>query len=139
MFQKLEEELLAQIKMCESNRAYFKSTGDIPSSNKFMQMEAHTKKDLQALRHAYKLGSSVPSFHYEVRSFSRVVCNTDLTDNEVELQILAGNNYKGDKTIDTYVTYEFPYPKEDPFKGETQKVKDSDCPNYEHSISIPST
>ena len=40
----------AQVKMCEGNRLYFKSTADIASANKFQQMAEHTKKDLDALR-----------------------------------------------------------------------------------------
>ncbi|XP_040578766.1 coiled-coil and C2 domain-containing protein 1-like isoform X1 [Lepeophtheirus salmonis] len=137
MFQKLEKELIDQVKMCDTNKKHFKSTGDIGSSNKFHQMEVHTKKDLEALRHAFKRADPVPKFHYEVRSFSRVVCNTDLSDNDVELSIIEGNNFRGDKSIDTYVCFEFPYPKEEPFKGETSKVKDSISPKFDHTTTIP--
>jgi coiled-coil and C2 domain-containing protein 1 len=35
----------------------------------------------------------VPKFHYETRSFSRVVSNTDLNDNDLELIIVNGINY----------------------------------------------
>lgn len=38
MYKKLEEGLLGQIKMCETNQNYFKVTGDVPSSNKFQQV-----------------------------------------------------------------------------------------------------
>ena len=54
MYVKLEQDLLSQIKMCQANRIYFKSTGDVPSMNKFQQMEEHTKKDLDSLRFAFK-------------------------------------------------------------------------------------
>ena len=30
----------------------------------------------------------VPKFHYETRAFSRVVSNTDLTDNDLELRFV---------------------------------------------------
>ena len=73
MYKKLEADLVSQIKMCQANRLYFKSTGDVPSTNKFQQMEEHTKKDLDSLRFAFRRGDPVPKFHYEVRSFSKVV------------------------------------------------------------------
>ena len=55
MYKKLETDLVSQIKMCQANRIYFKSTGDVPSTNKFQQMEEHTKKDLDSLRFAFRL------------------------------------------------------------------------------------
>jgi hypothetical protein len=38
MYMKLEQDLLLQIKMCQANRIYFKSTGDVASMNKFQQV-----------------------------------------------------------------------------------------------------
>lgn len=39
-------------------------------------------------------------------------CNTDLTDNDLELSIIQGINYNvpNPKEIDTYVKVTFPYP-----------------------------
>jgi hypothetical protein len=34
-------------------------------------------------RFAFKRGEAVPRFHYETRAFSKVVSNTDLTDNDL--------------------------------------------------------
>ena len=82
-----------QVKMCMANRTYFKEVGDIASSNKFEQMALHAKKDLDAVRNSFKRGDPVPKFHYETRAFSRVVSNTDLSDNDLELSILNGINY----------------------------------------------
>jgi coiled-coil and C2 domain-containing protein 1 len=82
MYVKLESDLLAQIKMCETNRKHFQETGEVASANKSQQMSEHTKKDLDALRFAFKRGDQVPKFHYEVRAFSKIVCNTDLTDHD---------------------------------------------------------
>ena len=76
-----------------TNRTYFKEVGDIASSNKFEQMALHAKKDLDAVRNSFKRGDPVPKFHYETRAFSRVVSNTDLTDNDLELSIINGINY----------------------------------------------
>ena len=104
MFSKLEKELIAQVKMCDTNRQHFKSTGDIASANKFHQMVEHTKKDLDALRFAFKRGDSVPKFHYEVRSFDRIICNSDLSDNDFEFTVVQGTNYNvpNPKEIHTY-------------------------------------
>merc|ERR1712012_1010772 len=93
MFSKLEQDLISQVKMCMTNRSYFKEVGDIASSNKFEQMAVHAKKDIDSVRFAFKRGDPVPKFHYETRSFSRVVSNTDLTDQDLELNIMSGINY----------------------------------------------
>ena len=53
-------------------------------------------------RYAAKRGDPVPKFHYEVRAYSRVVCNTDLTDNELEFTVHQGINLSGPKDLDSY-------------------------------------
>ena len=55
-------------------------------------------------RFAFKRGDEVPRFHYEVRAFSMVVCNSDLSDVELELTVVKGINYGvgNPKEIDTY-------------------------------------
>ena len=72
-------------------------------------MLEHTKKDLDALRFSFKRGDPVPKFHYEVRSFSRVVCHTDLNDNDLEFSVIQGINLPGasPKDTQTYVRYFF--------------------------------
>jgi coiled-coil and C2 domain-containing protein 1 len=139
MYLKLEADIKAQIIMCETNEKHFKMTGDIASANKFQQMSEHTKKDLDALRFAYKRGDPVPKFHYEVRAFSIIVCNTDLTDHEAELTLERGINYNvpNPKEVHTYCRIEFPYPKDAPFKDKTATVKDTNNPEYNHKIMIP--
>ena len=104
MYLKLESDIKTQIKMCDANQKHFKITGDVASANKFQQMSEHTKKDLDALRFAFKRGDPVPKFHYEVRAFSIIVCNTELTDHEMELTIEHGINYNvpNPKEVDTY-------------------------------------
>ena len=62
--------------MCMTNRTYFKEVGDVASANKFEQMAVHAKKDLDAVRNAFKRKDPVPKFHYETRSFSRVVSSS---------------------------------------------------------------
>ena len=124
--------------MCMTNRSYFKEVGDIASAYKFEQMALHSKKDLDAIRFAFKRGDSVPKFHYETRAFSRVVSNTDLTDNDLELNILNGINYavKNPKDVDTYIKWEFPFPRDAPTYDKTSVIKDSNNPEYNSLFKI---
>ena len=125
MYSKLEQDLISQVKMCMTNRKYFQEVGDIASGNKFEQMALHAKKDLDAVRFAFKRGDAVPKFHYETRAFSRVVSNTDLTDQDLELSIMSGINYvvKNPKDVDTYIKWEFPFPRDAPTIDKTIVVK----------------
>jgi len=138
MFSKLEQDIISQVKMCMTNRTYFKEVGDVASANKFEQMALHSKKDLDAVRFAFKRGDPVPKFHYETRAFSRVVSNTDLTDNDLELNILNGINYvvKNPKDVDTYIKWEFPFPRDAPTYDKTDVVKDSNNPEYNSTFKI---
>jgi len=138
MFGKLEQDLIAQVKMCMNNRAYFKEVGDVASSNKFEQMALHSKKDLDAVRFAFKRGDQVPKFHYEVRSFSKVHSCTDLTDNDLELSILNGINYvvKNPKEVDTYARCEFPFPRDTPTINTTEVIKNTNNPEYDKVFKI---
>ena len=77
--------------------------------NKFQQMEEHTKKDLDSLRFAFKRGDPVPKFHYEVRSFSKVVLCSDLTDNELEFTVVQGINLNVAKDAHTYCRFVLHY------------------------------
>jgi len=134
MFAKLEQDLIAQVNLCVANQAHFKSTGQVSSMNKFAQLGEHTKRDLDALRFAFKRGERVPKFHYEVRAFSRIVCNADLSDHDLEITVVRGVafNVPNPKEIDTYCRIEFPYPKDQPFKDKTATVKDTNSPEFNH-------
>jgi len=111
----------------------------VASANKFEQMTVHAKKDLDSVRFAFKRGDPVPKFHYETRAFSRVVCNTDLTDNDLELVIVAGINYtnKNQKEApDTYVRWEFPFPRDAPTSDRSGVVKSSTNPEYDSNHKL---
>lgn len=74
----------------------------------------------------------MPKYHYERKTFNVVKCNTDLTDNQMELSIERGINYgvSNPKEVDTYVKFEFPYPQETLTKGRTPVAKNTDNPEY---------
>ncbi|CAL4087630.1 unnamed protein product, partial [Meganyctiphanes norvegica] len=136
IYTKLEEDLIEQIKMCATTREHFKAIGDVASSNRFEQFILHTKKDLDAVRVAFKRGDKPPRFHYENRSFNIVECNTDLNDSDCEISILRGINFNVDnpKDVDTYVKIEFPYPTDNPPQDRSDVVKDTNNPEYNHKI-----
>ncbi|XP_071535214.1 coiled-coil and C2 domain-containing protein 1-like isoform X1 [Panulirus ornatus] len=135
-YTKLEEDLIAQIKMCAQTREHFKATGDVASANRFEQLILHTKKDLDAIRAAFKRGDTPPRFHYENRSFSIIQCNTDLNDSDCEVCIVRGINFnvQNPNDVDTYIKIEFPYPTDNPPQDRTYVVKDTNNPEYNHKI-----
>ena len=53
----------------------------------------------------FKRGDAVPKFHYEIRSFSKVVLCSDLTDNELEFMVVQGINLNVAKDAHTYCRY----------------------------------
>ncbi|KAK8730359.1 hypothetical protein OTU49_007979 [Cherax quadricarinatus] len=135
-YTKLEEDLVAQIKMCAQTREHFKATGDVTSSNRFEQLILHTKKDLDAVRAAFKRGDTPPRFHYENRSFNIIQCNTDLNDSDCEVSIVRGINFnvQNPTDVDTYLKIEFPYPTDSPPQDRSYVVKDTNNPEYNHKI-----
>ncbi|XP_067001233.2 coiled-coil and C2 domain-containing protein 1-like isoform X2 [Anabrus simplex] len=139
IFEKLEEDLSNQAKMCLNTRDHFKAIGDVASANRFEQLALHAKKDLNAVRCAHRRSEPLPKFHYETKSFSIVQCNTELGDNDLELTIVQGINYNvsNPKDVDTYVRFEFPYPAETPYKDKTVLIKDTNNPQYNQAFMIP--
>ncbi|XP_045138932.1 coiled-coil and C2 domain-containing protein 1-like [Portunus trituberculatus] len=135
-YTKLEEDLIAQIKMCAETREHFKATGDVASSNRFEQLILHTKKDLDAVRAAFKRGNTPPRFHYENRSFNIIQCNTDINDSDCEVNILRGINFnvQNPKEVDTYIRVEFPYPADNPPQDRSVVIKDTNNPEYNHKV-----
>ena len=93
-------------------RDHLKSMGDIGSANRFEKWALDSKRDLDTLRLAARQGDSIPKYHYETRTFSIPECNTDLTEDEIEVNVLQGINYKvaNPTDVDTYVKVELPYP-----------------------------
>lgn len=110
---RLEEQLSKQLMMCKNTRDHHKAMGDVAGTNRFENLALSVQKDLDFVRLAHKKGLPIPKFHYEKRSFNIVKCNTDLSDNEVEIHVVRGINYSvsNPKDVDTYVKVEFPWPQ----------------------------
>ncbi|XP_058461849.1 coiled-coil and C2 domain-containing protein 1-like isoform X2 [Malaya genurostris] len=135
---RLEEQLSKQLIMCKNTRDHHRAMGDVAGTNRFENLACTVQKDLDFVRLAHKKRLPVPKFHYEMKQFNVVKCNTDLSDNEVEVTVVRGISYNvpNPKEIDTYVKLEFPYPQDDPFKVKTALVRDTDNPEYNHRQSI---
>ncbi|XP_062559950.1 coiled-coil and C2 domain-containing protein 1-like isoform X2 [Armigeres subalbatus] len=135
---RLEEQLSKQLIMCRNTRDHHRAMGDVAGTNRFENLALSVQKDLDFVRLAHRKRLPVPKFHYEMKQFNVVKCNTDLSDNEVEVLIARGINYNvpNPKEVDTFVKLEFPYPTDDPLKVKTGLVRDTDNPEYNHRQSI---
>ncbi|XP_050081433.1 coiled-coil and C2 domain-containing protein 1-like isoform X2 [Anopheles maculipalpis] len=131
---RLEEQLSKQLIICRNTRDHHRAMGDIAGMNKFENLALNVQKDLDLVRLGHRQGLPLPKFHYEKLQFNVVKCNTDLSDNEIEICVVRGINYNvpNPKDVDTYVKFEFPYPQEDPLKGRTNLVKDTHSPEYNY-------
>lgn len=60
----------------------------------------------------YEIFSFYQRLFYWLFLFFRQRCNTDLTDNDVEVSVVQGVNYNvpNPKEVDTYVKLQFPWP-----------------------------
>ncbi|XP_059622761.1 coiled-coil and C2 domain-containing protein 1-like isoform X2 [Phlebotomus argentipes] len=138
IFKRLEEQLQHQLSMCRVTREHHKNMGDVAGTNRFENLALTVQKDLDVVRLAHRKQLELPKFHYEQRSFNIVMCNTDLTDNEVEITVVRGINYNvpNPKEVDTYVKLEFPYPQDDHTKDKTPLVKNTDNPDYDYKLKV---
>ncbi|KFB47346.1 AGAP010539-PA-like protein [Anopheles sinensis] len=135
---RLEEQLSKQLIICRNTRDHHRAMGDVAGMNKFENLALNVQKDLDLVRLGHRQGLPLPKFHYEKLQFNVVQCNTDLSDNEVEIKVVRGINYNvpNPKDVDTYVKFEFPYPQEDPLKGRTNIVKDTHSPEYNYQQTL---
>ncbi|XP_066254762.1 coiled-coil and C2 domain-containing protein 1-like isoform X2 [Euwallacea similis] len=136
---RLEHQLTKQLKMCLSTRDHHKVLGDVAGTNRFEQLALSVTKDLDVVRVAKRRGGRAPSHHYETKEFSIVKSFTELTDNDLELVIVRGINYRSDspKDIDTYVKFEFAFPQDTPYSDKTFTVRDTNNPEYNKTFMIP--
>lgn len=110
---RLEEQLHKQLKMCKTTRDHHKALGDVAGTNRFENLALSVQKDIDILKVGRRNKLPVPKFHYEKKAFNIVKSNTDLTENEMEVNVIRGISYvvASPKDVDTYVKVEFPYPQ----------------------------
>ncbi|XP_011207891.2 coiled-coil and C2 domain-containing protein 1-like isoform X1 [Bactrocera dorsalis] len=135
---RIEEQLAKQLMMCKNTRDHHKAMGDVAGMNRFENLALTVQKDLDLVRYSKHKNLSLPKFHYEKRSFNIVHCNTDLSDNELEIIVVRGLNYNvpNPKDVDTYVKIEFPLVNDETFKAKTSVIKNNDSPDYDQHFQI---
>lgn len=135
---RIEEQLAKQLMMCKNTRDHHKAMGDVAGMNRFENLALTVQKDLDLVRYSKHKNLSLPKFHYEKRSFNIVHCNTDLSDNELEIVVVRGLNYNvpNPKDVDTYVKIEFPLMNDETFKGKTSVIKNNDSPDYDQHFQV---
>lgn len=141
VFHRLEEAVIHQIQVCTRNTQHFQAIGDIRKVTEFEQLLALNRKDLDALRNAFKHSEAPPKFHYESKTFSLVQCAPDLGDTDLELTVVRGVDFKPPqgfepKDVDTYIKFEFPYPQEEPQKNHTHTIKSTVSPQFDQSFKL---
>ncbi|XP_054741813.1 coiled-coil and C2 domain-containing protein 1-like isoform X1 [Anastrepha obliqua] len=135
---RVEEQLAKQLMMCKNTRDHHKAMGDVAGMNRFENLALTVQKDLDLVRYSKRKNLSLPKFHYERRSFNIVHCNTELTDNELEIVIVRGLNYNvpNPKDVDTYVKLEFPLLNDETFKAKTSVIKNTESPDYDQQFRV---
>ncbi|XP_053957948.1 coiled-coil and C2 domain-containing protein 1-like isoform X3 [Anastrepha ludens] len=135
---RVEEQLAKQLMMCKNTRDHHKAMGDVAGMNRFENLALTVQKDLDLVRYSKRKNLSLPKFHYEKRSFNIVHCNTELTDNELEIVIVRGLNYNvpNPKDVDTYVKLEFPLLNDETFKAKTSVIKNTESPDYDQQFRV---
>ncbi|XP_020807012.1 coiled-coil and C2 domain-containing protein 1-like isoform X1 [Drosophila serrata] len=135
---RMEEQLAKQLMMCKNTRDHHKAMGDVAGMNRFENLALTVQKDLDLVRYSKRKNQTLPKFHYEQRNFNIVHCNTDLTDNELEIVVVRGVNYNvaNPKEVDTYVRVEFPLLNDETFKTKTNVIRDSNSPDYDERFKV---
>ncbi|KAH8249506.1 hypothetical protein KR032_010088 [Drosophila birchii] len=135
---RMEEQLAKQLMMCKNTRDHHKAMGDVAGMNRFENLALTVQKDLDLVRYSKRKNQTLPKFHYEQRNFNIVHCNTDLTDNELEIVVVRGVNYyvANPKEVDTYVRVEFPLLNDETFKTKTNVIRDTNSPDYDERFKV---
>ncbi|RNA04241.1 coiled-coil and C2 domain-containing 1-like [Brachionus plicatilis] len=141
IYQRLMNDLREQIKIATDNFKQYTQMGDVNNANKFNKIAKDSIKDLDALKTAFSRGEDVPLYHYEKRTYQTIDCNSDLTDNDLDLSIIRAVNLPLPKDFDekhmtTYVKFEFPYPPESLQTDKTSKISGTLNPEFNQNFKI---
>ncbi|XP_028406350.1 coiled-coil and C2 domain-containing protein 1-like isoform X2 [Dendronephthya gigantea] len=140
-FASLEKALKSQYEMCKNNTAHYSKIGDLENSKRFEKLALNCKKDYDSLQSAFKHGKPPPRYHYENRTFSIVRSNTDMGDQDCEINIIKCINIPlpsgySKEDMKVYVSYEFPFPNDQPQAGFTETVKHSINPEFQQKFKL---
>ncbi|CAF2397763.1 unnamed protein product [Rotaria sp. Silwood2] len=128
IYRRLQDDLLRQMQLCARNQqmyAQMEGSNNIKQANEFKILELRCAHDLEQLRKCFQQGLKSPVFHYEKRQMNIIQVNNDLTDQDLEVNVLRGINLRVPSgfvstSLETYVIIEFPYPAEAPQTARTR-------------------
>ena len=93
------------------------SHGDRDKTLAFHTDQRTCEQDLEVVRNARRRGDPVPAFHYEERSYERIISFPEIHEGHLEVTVLQGHSLPlppGFKSLDTYVTIDVDHPKDAP-------------------------
>ncbi|CAF0973323.1 unnamed protein product [Rotaria sp. Silwood1] len=142
IYRRLQEDLLKQIQLCARNQQIYsqmEGINNVKYTNEYKVLEQRCANDLEKLRQCFQHGLKPPLFHYERRQMTIVQVNSDLGDNDLEVNILRGINLpvpqgQSASSLETYVFIEFPYPTETPQTARTRLAVGSVNAEYPDSL-----
>lgn len=94
------------------------------------------KKDFELLRNYKQRGEEVPKYRYERKSFSIVVCNADVSINECAVEVVRAIDLPCKTPMDSYIRFEFPFPKDTPQPAKTHSAKNSLYPEFNQTFKF---
>ncbi|XP_031551489.1 coiled-coil and C2 domain-containing protein 1-like [Actinia tenebrosa] len=115
LYARLEDCLIKQTEMCIKNGKHYQQLGDLSSAKMYDKMAKSLHQDLDAVKSAKKHKDPPPKFHYEDKTFTVVNSFSELSNSEVEIEVVRCLNVPlpsgySAKDMYTYVAFEFPYP-----------------------------
>ncbi|CAF1008853.1 unnamed protein product [Rotaria sordida] len=142
IYRRLQDDLLRQMQLCARNQqiyAQMEGSNNIQQANEFKILEQRCAHDLERLRKCFQNGSKPPLFHYEKKQMNIIQVNNDLTDQDLEVNVLRGINLRvpsgySATSFETYVIIEFPYPPETPQTARTRYGIGSTIAEYSDSL-----
>ena len=125
-YESLESQLKAQIDtaMVAKQQAHTQGQKDLAVA--FYKDQRRFEQDLEVVRTARRRGEAVPLYHYEDRTFTRVISFPDIHEAELEVAVLQGHSLPppaGYTTLDTHVTLELDFPKDEPQVATSPAIK----------------
>ncbi|XP_022107136.1 coiled-coil and C2 domain-containing protein 1-like isoform X2 [Acanthaster planci] len=139
LYARLMATLNKQIQICATNEKQYMQLGNLSTSKRFGEMKHSCQQDLDVLTVSMSHSDPVPRFHYETRTIPSIRVCPDLTDTEVEVSVIKGIQLKlpsGEKDLDTYIKFEFPYPNDEPQTGKTGWSKGFEMVEYNDSTKL---
>eukprot|EP00794_Sanderia_malayensis_P004573 gene4573-5174_t len=141
VYSRLETALRKQIKTSEANANHYKLLGDLAAAKNFDTLHRASQQDLDTVIMLKTNRHAVPKFHYEMKSFPIVKSHPELSDSELEINIIRCINIPlpsgyQPKDMYTYVNYEFPFPSDSPQTGSTSVVKNTINPEFDQVFKV---